>query len=90
MFLRTLDNHTYYCSRNIAKEKYCWQVRIILDESIVLTFVRLRKINIISGFEVDGGVDLFKTKGRLINLKIKVLTYNGSNNWQDNLVPAIC
>lgn len=30
------------------------QVRMILDEATVLIFVRLRKINVTSGFEVDG------------------------------------
>lgn len=35
------------------------------------------------------GIGLFKPKGRVMNLKIKLLIYKGSNNWQDNLVPVI-
>lgn len=35
------------------------------------------------------GVDLFKPKDRLMILKIKLLIYKESNNWQDNLVPVI-
>ena len=34
------------------------------------------------------GVDSFKPKKRLINLKNVI--YTGNNSWQNNLVPAVC